>query len=158
MAGSVTFNLIDHSGETSTVSFNTPDLDDTNINGYLNTTIGQPLGDLKAAIDALTLMNEAKITINASQIVSPASLPADPNAQREQGLQVKYTDTVTGKKYRFTVPGLNRTLVAQQGTDVVDFENNVLMQALVAAFEADYTSEFGNPVTVYAASMIGRNN
>ena len=48
--------------------------------------------------------------------------------------------------------------MAQQGTDVVDFVNNVLVAALVAAFEANYTSEFGNPVSVYAASMVGRAN
>lgn len=158
MAGLITFTFIDHSGEQSRVSFSTPDLDATNIDGYSNTTLTNPLGDLKAAIDALTLLNEVKINVTATEIVSPPTLPADENAQREQGLLIKYVDTVTAKKYRFTIPGIDRTLVAQAGTDIVDFGNNLLVAALVAAFEADYVSELGNPVSVYAASMVGRRN
>ncbi|MCB8946167.1 MAG: hypothetical protein H6658_20675 [Ardenticatenaceae bacterium] len=158
MASQTTFTYVDHSGETSRVTFNHADLDATNVAGYTSTVVTDELGALKAAVDALTLLNEVQISVGATNIVSPATLPSDENAQREQGLLIKYIDTVTAKKYRFTIPGINRALVAQQGTDVVDFVNNVLVAALVAAFEANYTSEFGNAVSVYAASMVGRAN
>lgn len=158
MAAQTTFNLIDHSGEQSSVAFWSPDLDSGNIATYTTTTVTNALGDLKAAIDALTLMNETNINVGAARIISPPTLPTDENAQREQKLQVKYSDTVTGKKYRFEIPGIDRTLVAQVGTDIVDFANNAFMIALVNAFESNYVSELGNPVTVYGASLVGRNN
>lgn len=158
MPAQTTFNLIDHSGEQSSVAFWTPDLDAANIATYTSTAVTNALGDLKAAIDALTLMNETNINVGATRIISPPTLPADENAQREQKLQIKYTDTVTGKKYRFEIPGVDRTLVAQVGTDVVDFGSNAFVIALVNAFESDYVSELGNPVSVYGASLVGRNN
>lgn len=158
MPTQTTFSFIDFSGEQSSFAVSHPDLDAANVDSYTNTALTNNLGDLKAAVDALTLLNETKISVGAKAIISAATLPNDENAQREQGLLIKYVDTVTGKKYRFTIPGIDRSLVAQQGTDVVDFENNLLVQALVAAFEGGYTSEFGNTVSVYAASLVGRNN
>lgn len=158
MAAPLSITYIDYSGESSAVAVNIPNLDATNVEDYTDTTIGTPLGNFKAALDALTLMNETVIHVGAARIISPPTLPNDENAQREQKMLLKYVDTVTGKKYRFTVPGIDRTLVAQQGTDVVDFGNNVLVIALVAAFEAGMVSELGNAVSVYGASLIGVNN
>lgn len=153
-----TFTYIDHSGETSVVTFYTPELDAVNIAEYTSTVLPAELGELKASIDALTLMNEVQISVGATKILSPPTLPADENAQREQVLEIKYVDTVTNKKYRFSIPGINRPLVAQAGTDVVDFQNNVFVIALVNAFESGFRSELGNPVAVYGATLKGRNN
>lgn len=158
MTAQTTFNFVDFSGESASVGFWTPDLNAGNVATYTDTTLTNQLGDLKAAIDALTLLNETNINVGATRVISPPTLPSDENAQREQKLQVKYTDTVTGKKYRFEIPGIDRTLVAQVGTDVVDFANNVFMIALVNAFENGYVSELGNPVSVYGAILVGRNN
>lgn len=158
MTSQTTFAFVDHSGEVSRVSFSHLDLDAGSVDGYTSTVITDELGALKAAIDALTLLNETQITVGAANILSPPTLPADENAQREQGLLIKYVDLSNNKKYRFTIPGIDRTLVAQSGTDIVDFANNVLVAALVATFEANYTSELGNAVSVYAASLVGRNN
>lgn len=158
MPAQTTFTLIDHSGEQSQVAVWTPDLDALNIAGYISTAPGSALGDLKSAIDDLTLMNEVVISVGAARITSPPTLPADENAQREQKLLIKYVDTITAKKYRFTIPGIDRALVAQAGTDVVDFVGNALVAALVSAFEADFVSELGNPVSVYGASLIGVAN
>lgn len=158
MPAQTTFNFVDFSGEGASVAFWTPTLNASNVVTYTDTTLTNQLGDLKAAVDALTLLNETNINVGAARIVSPPTLPTDENAQREQKLQVKYVDTVTGKKYRFEIPGVDRTLVAQVGTDVVDFANNVFMIALVNAFENGYVSELGNPVSVYGAILVGRNN
>lgn len=158
MPSQTTFAFVDFSGEISRVSFSHLDLDAANVAGYTSTVVTDELGALKAAVDALTLLNETQITVGARNILSPPTLPPNQNAQREQGLLIKYVDTTTNKKYRFTIPGIDRTLVAQPGTDVVDFANNILVAALVAAFEANYTSELGYPVSVYGASLVGRNN
>lgn len=158
MAGNTTFTYVDNSGEYSPFAIHTPDLDPLNIADYTSTLVGTELGNLKAALDALTLMNEVQIVVGATKILSPPTLPTNPNAQREQGLLIKYVDLTTNKKYRVTVPGVDRTLVAQTGTDVVDHTSNVFAVALVAAFESAVVSELGNPVAVYAMSLVGRNN
>lgn len=153
-----TFGFIDYGGESARVAFHSPVLTDANVMDYTTTTVGTPLNFLKLAIDALTLLNETQISVGAKNIVSSGTLPTDQNAQREQGLLIKYIDTSNNKKYRFTIPGVDRSLVAQPGTDVVDFANNAYVAALVGAFENGYVSELGNPVQVYAASLVGRNN
>lgn len=158
MAGRTTFSFIDHSGEGASFAVYNPTLNAGNVDGYVSTTVGQPLGNFKAAVDALTLLNEVNISVGAARILSPGTLPTNEDAQREQKLLVKYIDVTTNKKYSFSIPGINRPLVAQQGTDVVDIQNNAFMIALIAAFEANYVSELGNAVQVYGASMVGRNN
>lgn len=151
-------SFIDYSGEQTSFAVWTPDLNAGNIDTYTNTAVTNALGDLLAAVNAVTLLNRTVTSVGAVRDLSAGTLPANVNAQREQKLLVKYIDTVTNKKYQFTVPGVDRTLLAQQGTDVVDFTSNVLMIALVNSFESDYVSELGNPVAVYAASLVGRNN
>lgn len=158
MPAQTTQSFIDFSGEQTSFAVWTPDLDAANIDTYTNTLVGNALGDLLAAVNALTLLNRTVTSVGAIRDLSAGTLPANQNAQREQKLLVKYIDTVTNKKYSFSIGGVDRSLVAQPGTDVVDFANNVLMIALVNAFENNYVSELGNPVSVYASSLVGRNN
>jgi hypothetical protein len=157
MAATTHFSFIDHSGEISGFKVNTPTLDATNVDDYTDTTIGTPLGNFKAAVDAITLCNEVKISIGAAEVLSIPGLPADNSAQREIKLLVRYADTVLPQhKGSFEIPGPNMSLVAQVGTDVVDM-GNAFVLALITAFEAGYRSMFGNPVEVYGVSIVGRN-
>lgn len=158
MAGLTTQSFIDHSGEASSFHLYNPDLDAGNINTYTTTLLTFELGDMLAAVNALTLLNRTVTTVTALRDVSSPSLPTDQNAQREQKLLIKYTDDVTGKKYSLTIPGVDRSLVAQQGTDQVDFVNNVLVAAFVNSIENGYVSELGNAISVYDARLVGRNN
>lgn len=85
----------------------------------------------------------------------------DPNptvktAQREMGLLVTYQDTVTGKKYRITIPGPKWATLGTYGTDNVD-TTQALWTAFVTAFEAHAVSELGNPITVVGGRLVGRN-
>lgn len=158
MTAVTTQSFVDHSGEQTSFGLFTPDLDATNVDDYTNTLVTFPLGDMLIAVNALTLLNRTVTTIGALRDFSVASLPADENAQREQKMVIKYRDTVTSKAYQFTIPGIDRTLVAVQGTDQVDFAGNALVAELVNQFETNYVSELGNPVVVYDARLVGRNN
>lgn len=158
MPALTTQSFIDHSGEQTSFSLWTPDLDAGNIDTYTNTNLTFELGDMLAAVNALTLCNRTVTTVGALRDVSAATIPADPNAQRETKLLIKYIDTVTSKKYSLTIPGVDRTLVAQQGTDQVDFNNNAFVIAFVNSIENGYISELGNPIEVYDARLVGRNN
>jgi len=157
MTAITNFSFIDHSGEISGFRVNTPTLDATNIDTYTDSNVGSVLGNFKAAVDAITLCNETKISVGASDILSTPTLPADNSAQREIKLLVRYVDTVLPQhKGSFEIPGPNLSLVAQVGTDIVD-PSNAFILALTAAFEAGYRSMFGNPVEVYGLSIVGRN-
>lgn len=82
--------------------------------------------------------------------------PTVATAQRELGLLIIYTDTVTGKKYRMTIPGPKWATIGQAGTDMVN-TSAALWTAFVTAFETHAVSEVGNPVTVTSGRLVGRN-
>lgn len=154
MAGKMTFTLLDHSNEQSTMQLYTPDLNAGNIGGYTDDTLGGELGDMRLAISALSLMNHLRRSVVATQIVDVATLPADSNAQRERKALVTYRDTVTGKSYSLTIPGFNM-VGAESGTDVLDLDVAQWV-AFRTAFEANHVSELGNAVQIITAKHVGR--
>lgn len=158
MPAATTQSFIDHSGEITSFKLWTPDLNAGNIDTFTNTAVANSLGDMLIAVNALTTLNRTVTSVGAIRDISAPTLPTDPDAQREQKMLMKYRDTVTGKAYQFTLPGINRSLVAQQGTDQVDFGNNAFVVALIATIEGVYVSELGNPITFYDARLVGRNN
>lgn len=159
MFSKVRYVYIDHSSEKSSMQVHLPDITAATYDAITANDATGNVGRIRLALAALTLCNEVSVNIQAKKIPTvPPSPPTDENAQREQALQIEYVDNVTGKTYFYNLPGIDRTLVAQTGTDVVDYVNNVLVAALVTALEADARSELGNNITVTGARMIGRNS
>lgn len=154
MAGLMTFTLIDHSNEQSTVRLYTPDIDGTNIAAYSDDTLGGNMGDMRLAISALSEMNQLRRQLVALKIADAATLPASASAQRERKALVTYRDTVTAKLYSITIPGFNM-VGAEQGTDILDLDVAQWV-AFRAAFEANHVSELGNPVQIVSAKHVGR--
>lgn len=153
----VTFGYIGNSGEPSATKVHIPDLTAANFDNSVDEGAGGVIGDLKAALDAITLMNNVQRSIQVVTGVDPGSLPSEPYAQREIKLYVSYIDTVTAKKYSFTVPGPDLSLIAQTGTDIVDHTSNVLAIALTTQFEANCVSPDGNAVAIHQMRLVGRN-
>lgn len=159
MTARTTLTYIDNSGERSSFSVNTPDLDATNIADYTDPTLGGALGDLRLATAAITLCNEVSQTVQAAQFLEAPTLPGSNFAQRESKLLIQYVDTVEPSvRGSLEIPGPDWSLVGQTGTDEVDFVGNVLVAAFVAALEANYVSRIGNPIEVVKATRVGRNN
>lgn len=157
MAGSVTFNWVDNSGESSSSIIHLGTINAGNYAAIVDDAPGGVIGDIKAAIDDITLMNNVRRTVTCEQFTDTPSLPANAFAQRETKLLVTYADNVTARKYTFTVPGPDLSLIAQTGTDVVDHTSNIYAAALVTAFEAGAYSPLGNAVTVVGMRIVGRN-
>ena len=155
---SVSHTCIDNSGETSVVTINLPDVTAANYDDITGNSIGQNVGNLRLAIAAITLCNFVRHTVNTATYADSGELPANAYAQRELKLLVRYIDTVTSKKHSITIPGPNLSILAQQGTDVVDHVSNVEAAAFVAAFEANARSPEGNPVSVQGMRIIGLNS
>jgi hypothetical protein len=157
--GRLTLSFIDKSGETASVGLPIPDLTVANIESYSSGGIASDaFNDLNDFIDVLTLLNPTGHTLTSKIVQIPPVRPADANAQRETGLLVLMADT-NGHKSRFVIPGLDRELVAQEGTDEVPLTGIIQVEELITAVEAYCIDPItGLAVTVYGMRMVGRNN
>ncbi len=158
MTSRVQFGMIDNSGEDTGVGIYFPQVTSANYDAIVDDSITGAVGRVRIAIAAISTANEVKRTVTAEIFNSAGTIPADPYAQRERGLLVRYTDTVTNKRAVITIPSPDMGSLAQTGTDVVDHVNNITAAAFVTAFELDAVSAAGNPVSVLAMSIVGRNN
>lgn len=154
MAGRVTFSILDFSNEVGRVGMWTPDLDSGNVDSYVDDAPTGFLGDMRLALNDLIDGNHLRRTVTATIISDVATLPADPDAQRERKAMVTYRDTVTGKTYRLEIPTFNME-GAQAGTDVVD-TSGANWQSFITQFEANFVSELGNAVEVVNVRHVGR--
>lgn len=148
-------NFLDYSGENSRAEFYM-NVAGTDYAAVIAEAAKGTAGSVAAEICGLT---DCTCTISDIQALStkygdPA--PVVKTAQRELGLLIIYTDSVTGKKYRMTIPGPKWATLGQAGTDMVD-TSQALWTAFVTAFEAHAVSEVGNAVTVTSGRLVGRN-
>jgi hypothetical protein len=95
--------------------------------------------------------------VNVGISVGNGNPASTATAQREIAIRVFYSDTVTGKKYHFTIPGPEVAEYPAQGTDVIDLAGTN-MAALVVLLEADCVSDVGNAIEVNSAKFVGRHN
>lgn len=155
--GVLTLQYIGRSGEKGSVGLSIPDLTALNVESYTSGGLSTAYDDLKDAIDALTLMNPVGHTATAQIVKVPEVLPASPLAQREIGLLVLMADP-DGHKTRIVVPGIDLSLVAQEGSDNVPLSVTELA-TLITALEAHCVDPItGGALTVYRARVVGRNN
>jgi hypothetical protein len=156
--GQLTFGFIDKSGEPASVGFSIPDLGAANVETYTDGGLSTAFDALQAAINGLTLLNPTGHTATAQKASVAPVRPTDANAQRETALLVKYAD-VNGHKGSLTVPGLDRTITSQDGTDEVPLTGITEVVALIDAIELYVVdSVTGLAVTVYSIREVGRNN
>ena len=144
----------DFSGEKSSFSFNVEDPSGATYDWAALETVVDGIGD---AIDAVCLCTRGNDSIRVVTQVGSLSLPADEEAQRELGLRIFYIDDVTQKRYHFTIPGPDLSLMVEAGFDQVTW-SGAEMIALAAALEADVLSPVGNAISVIDGHIVGRRN
>jgi hypothetical protein len=154
MGSKVGYTFLDASGEKSRVDVNITTL--TAGNFAATTAAVEDGGALAVAIAAMSHCVLTNVDIVASRTANGDPAPTELYAQREIGLLVSYQDSVTGKKYRITIPGPKWADMGMVSTDKVDPANE-LWTAFVSAFESDAKSETGNAVTVLGGWLVGRN-
>lgn len=154
MAGVMSFTLVDFSGEQSTLRLYTPDIDNGNVDNYLDDNLVTGImGQMRGAINGLTLMNHVRRQLVAEVIADTLTLPADSNAQRERKLLFTLADQTSSRLFNHTIPGYNMA-GAVQGSDVVD-----LTDAAVAAYItelANFRGPDGGAISVVSAKHVGR--
>ena len=148
------FSYRDRSGEISRTQLHFEALDDTGDNSGILGALGT-ISVTGTLLNTLTDCVEAGTNLTNKLDVGAAGLPASDFAQRELAARFTYQDTVTGKYYRFDVPGPNDDLI-QAGSDDVDMSG--LVAAFKVAFDANCVSEVGNPVTLLSGKIVGRRS
>lgn len=150
-----TYSYRDRSGEISRTTIHYEPLDDSGDNSSVIGALGA-VSVVGTLLNALTDCTEAGTNLNNKVDVGSPGLPVSEFAQRELAARMRYQDNVTGKYYRFDIPGPINALI-QAGTDAVDMDA-LAMVAFKVAFDADARSEVGNAVTLLDGKIVGRRS
>ena len=148
-------NLIDYSGESTSVKFYLPELE----------TDGSNFEDITDALDLLVagVITSSDLTQISTNITIPhgtgsGTPPSVFSAQRELAIRIKYRDTVTGRFEYTTVPGPVEAFYPPQGVkgDYVAL-NNFVFANYIIVLEANMVSQDGNAIEVVEGRLVGRN-
>jgi hypothetical protein len=150
----VNISYLDFSGEKSSVAFNVVDPSGATYDWDALEALVDGIGD---AIDAVCLCTRGNDTIRVVAQVGSQALPTAEEAQRELGLRIFYIDTTTQKKYHFTIPGPDLSLMVSAGFDQVDWSGTE-MAALETALETSMKSPDGNAISITSGYVVGRRN
>jgi len=154
MTGSVSMTFRDYNNETSIHSMDIPDLTAANFDAYVDTSGLIP--DYYDAVNGITVGNIGSERISARDILVSQAPAGSVWAQVEMKWLVFYTDTVTAKVYRREIPTPDLTLLVA-GTDLLNIASGAGLTWKNAA-EALWVSPDNNPITIFKAQLVGRNN
>lgn len=149
------YSFRDHSGEISRTTIHYDPLDDSGDNSGVIGALGS-VSIVGSLLETLTDCLSAGTNLNNKVDPGMAGLPSSEFAQRELAARMRYQDTVTGKYYRFDIPGPVNDLFTA-GTDAVNMDA-VLMVAFKVAFDANAKSEVGNDVVLLDGKIVGRRS
>lgn len=156
MPSKVSLTYLDASGELSTVEYYIPDTIAGNIAAQLDDSLPQTALSTAALISSMSLCTPVASKLIANDDKFTRTQPGSLLAQREIGLMVSYSDNVTGKLYRITIPGADWANLGQPGTDQVD-ATAAGWVAFKAKFETEARSPVGNAITVTGGRLVGRS-
>lgn len=155
---SYSISQTDYDGEVTSTTMIIPDMT------VVNTPVILPaLGDLRAAIDAISLgtLMSSNLVYEKTLYAAPGSKPSDKNAQRERKWLIKYYDVTTFRPFQVEIGCADASLLPAGNTDRV----NLLTGAVPAgvwttfktAFEAVVDTPDGNDAKLIEAILVGRN-
>lgn len=146
MADTVVLPVRDRSDENSSVTvYAKAAISDAEITAIFNAIVGVTIGNVEKSV----------LKISTDKDAGVVGVPGNAFAQREIKWLVRYTDSVTGKKYRFEIPTADLDLTTA-GTDFMDLSSTE-GAALVSALEAGIVSQDGNAVNIDTVEFVGRN-
>jgi hypothetical protein len=113
---------------------------------------------LNAAIVGMSIgtNQDAAILFRNEVFTGVSTPPSNKWAQREIKFVCKYTDTVNGKTYSFSIPCADADLVVGN-TDMVDLAAGAGL-TLKGRFDTHAKSELGNAVVLDSVMLVGRSS
>jgi len=150
------FSWVDHSNERTNTQLHFIPVVDNASNATLLDAATGIIPTMSAALDLITKLPNAGVTVSIPLETNSPTLPLDATAQRETAIRWSYADVVTGKKYRFDTPGPIDDIVPTGSDDVNMAAAEVI--AFKAVFDANVQSEVGNDVTLLSGRFVGRRS
>lgn len=147
------YTLLDASGERSTTKIYNGPITVGTITGFLT-----EFGQMRDAINAITLGTMEKEAWVGDATVLSTALPANAFAQRELKWLVRYRDTVTNKRYTLEIATADPTGRMVAGSDLAN-----LSETQMAAFVTQFNSyarcpdSDANAVEIVDIRLVGRN-
>ena len=143
----------DHSWEPTSVSFNTPDIDNLNFENYRDNVIA----DLAGFLQLVSYCQWANYDFVTEVHTDVGTLPSSPYAQRERRAIIQCVDNSEGNYFDVGIPAPDMSDMAVPGTDVINLQD-VEVAAYVTALETWAVSPAGNALTVVKGIVKGVNN
>lgn len=165
MPGRLSFTMNDWSRETSRFSITTGNVTAVSLPGLLD-----EVGDLRTAIEGITLGNVTKESLSVFDTTLTNATPASDLAQVEDVWVVTYEDNLPffddpvnaipnegfGRLFTVTIPTADKSGRMLANTDFADLTNGGIA-AFVTAFETTARSPYGGTVNVVSIRYGGRN-
>ena len=165
MPGRLSFQMIDNSRETSRFSLATGEVTAVSLPGLLD-----EVGDLREAIEGITLGNVAKETLSVFDTTLTSSPAESELAQVETVWLVTYADALPffddpvnaipnegfGRLFTMTIPTADIVGRLETNSDEADLDDPQIA-AFVTAFETTARSPYGGTVNVVSVKHGGRN-
>lgn len=163
--GILTFSMLDHSDERSSVTIQTGAVTAVSLPGLLT-----QVGTLRDAISAITLGTMSGEALKVFDTTLSNARPASELARRETKWLVRYEDNLPffddpvnaipnegfGKVFTVTIPTADLAGRVIPGTDMADVTNQEIAD-FIDAFEATARSPYGGTVNVLSLTAVGRN-
>jgi hypothetical protein len=151
----LTLTFLDSQNSTSKVTIPLLSLSSTNFDSVVAQAAFGVAGTLAKLIATMSIGTPISSEISLPAAKGAKTLPTNKYSQRELGLQIGYSDTVTGKNYRMTIPAPDWDTIGIVGSNKVNTASAPWV-ALVASMESNMVSELGNPIAVTGGKLIGR--
>jgi hypothetical protein len=150
------YGWIDHSAESSRTRLNFPEIESDGSNYENITGATGNIELMRVAVQAVSKLNETRVTMSQVLHTAVGTIPADATAQREMAARMTYVDNVTNKKYRFDIPAPDDAYVPT-GSDDINMAAAVWV-TFKTAFDSLVVSPDGNAVTLLSGRIIGRRS
>lgn len=163
MPSSLSFRLVDHSNESTTVTIPVANVTAVNFDEILGNAATQGRNDLQTAIAAITTGYLAEVSAKAYADAIAGSAPADVWSQREIALRIWGRGQTSAKLYSITIGTADLDVLNPGDNDVVPLDGTE-MAALVTALEENWQPTYDGAggtteaVVVERAQVVGRSN
>lgn len=163
--GQYSYDLIDHSEETSGFTVQTGAVTAVSLPGLLT-----EIGTFRGAVNGIVLGNPFKESLKVFDTKLGNAAPADQDAQRERKWLVRYEDNLPffddpvnaipnegyGKVFTFSIPTADISGRLLPNTDFADLADTEIA-AFVTAAEAMLRSPYGGTINILSIQAVGRN-
>lgn len=151
-------SFVDKAKAVSVINLYFPQAD---VSGYVTTPVGNPISDVKAAIDGVSLGFNTQVSAGREELFTPTVYPTDDQAYNSSKLIIFFQDNVTAEKYTVTIPARDAAAynTYPQSKNVIltiAAGGTAAIETLVTALQTNCLTKGGNAFTITEIQVAGR--